>query len=93
MLTKGSGEMKRWKLVDTSSVLASRWLNVERNAYLQAPGFISDYYVVSRSDFVLVIASDRADILLVRQYRPATDAVYLSLPAGYIGPGERHAQV
>lgn len=80
--------MKRWKLVDTSLVLASNWLNVERNTYSTANGVVSDYYVVSRSDFVLVIAMDREDILLVRQYRPATDEFYLALPAGYIDPGE-----
>jgi ADP-ribose pyrophosphatase len=64
---------------------------VDRNTYETPAGLVEEYYVLTRSDFVLVIASYDDSMLLVRQYRPATDQFYLALPGGYIEPGETEA--
>jgi 8-oxo-dGTP pyrophosphatase MutT (NUDIX family) len=78
-----------WKLLSSEPVLESRWLQVKRNSYHDGARVLDDYYVVERSDFVLVHAIDPAgNVLLVRQYRPATEEFYLALPAGYIGTDE-----
>src|SRR5258708_6986696 len=69
--------------------LDSRRLQGKRNRHHDGARERDDYYVVQRSDFVLVYAVDPAgNVLLVRQYRPATEEFYLALPAGYVGPGE-----
>jgi ADP-ribose pyrophosphatase len=82
-----------WKLLDSEPVLDTRWLRVLRNRYFDGKREIDDYYVVERSDFVLVFASDdTGEMLLVRQYRPATEEFYLALPAGYIGTAETPVQ-
>lgn len=85
--------MERWKLVDSRPIVSNRWLEVLNNRYEHAGRQIEDYFVVRRSPFVLVVALDARDnLLLVRQYRAATDAFYLALPAGYIGAGETPQQ-
>lgn len=81
--------MKGWKLLTSQVIVNSPWLQVYRNSY-HLPGGqeIEDYYVVERSDFVIVVACDEVEVVLVRQYRPATDQMYLALPAGYIQESE-----
>ena len=80
--------MKRWRLIESSKVIASKWLTVERNTYMDDIGVVPEYYIVSRSDFVLVVLTAANDMFLVKQYRPATDNYYLSLPGGYIDAEE-----
>jgi ADP-ribose pyrophosphatase len=82
-----------WQRLKRSTVIDSKWLRVFRDTYqLPRGGLLDDYYVVERSDFVLVVAGDAERIVLVRQYRPATEKYYWSLPAGYIGNGEAPEQ-
>ena len=84
-------EWRPWNAGCCSRVytVTTRWLDVLRNRYRTTGREIADYFVVRRSDFVLVLAVDDDDnMLLVRQYRPATDGFYIALPAGYIEPGE-----
>jgi ADP-ribose pyrophosphatase len=83
--------LDRWERVESAPVITSRWLRVDRNTYKTPAGLVEDYYVLTRSDFVLVLASCDDSMLLVRQYRPATDRFYLALPGGYIEPGETEA--
>jgi ADP-ribose pyrophosphatase len=45
---------------------------------------VSDYYVIERKPFVLVVALMDGKLLMVRQYRPATEQFYLALPGGYV---------
>ena len=81
--------MKKWRLMDSEPVLLTPWLVVYKNQYEVMDGkIISDYYVIKRKDFVLLVALQEDKLILVRQYRPATDRVYLSLPAGFLEPGE-----
>jgi 8-oxo-dGTP pyrophosphatase MutT (NUDIX family) len=49
----------------------------------------SPYYFLRLSDYVCVVAvTDSAEVILVRQYRPAAARVTLELPAGHVDPGE-----
>jgi 8-oxo-dGTP pyrophosphatase MutT (NUDIX family) len=78
-----------WQRLKRENVVDSPWLRVFRDTYQLPQGtLLDDYYIIERSNFVLVVASVGNDVALVRQYRPATDAYYWSLPAGYIGEGE-----
>jgi 8-oxo-dGTP pyrophosphatase MutT (NUDIX family) len=81
--------VEKWRLVRSAPVLVNRWFKLLRNQYRLPSGeSIDDYYVLERPSFVLVVAQAERELVLVRQYRPATDEVYLALPAGYVDPGE-----
>jgi 8-oxo-dGTP pyrophosphatase MutT (NUDIX family) len=80
--------LERWKRIESVPAISSKWLTVDCNTYITPAGLLRDYYILTRSHFVLVIATDDDSVILVRQYRPATDRFYLALPGGYIEPGE-----
>jgi 8-oxo-dGTP pyrophosphatase MutT (NUDIX family) len=81
--------MKKWKLLKSDKVLSSDWITVSKNQYkLNGGRVINDYYIVSKADFVLIIAHTKNKLILGKQYRPATDKFYLSVPAGNISPNE-----
>jgi len=80
---------KKWKLRRSEPVLSTEWLSVFRNEYDLGDGkTVNNYYVVERDDFVLIVALDADELLLVQQYRAATDKCYTALPAGYLSAGE-----
>jgi len=82
-----------WQRLRRDVVVDTQWLRVFRDAYRLPDGKeLDDYYVVERSDFVLVVAGDPDSVVLVRQYRPATGRFYWSLPAGYLDTGETPEQ-
>ena len=80
--------MECWRLVNSETVVDTGWVRVYRNTYANNAGLVPDYYVLSRSGFVLIVAVDGDYLVLVRQYRPATERFYISVPGGYIDPGE-----
>jgi ADP-ribose pyrophosphatase len=48
------------------------------------------YYSLDLLDYVSVVATTAdGSFILVRQYRPAVEAVTLELPAGHVEPGQR----
>jgi ADP-ribose diphosphatase len=78
-----------WQLRNRTIALQTPWLRVFRDEYTLPNGTeVDDFYVIERSDFVLVVAEQNGHVALVRQYRPATNRYYYSLPAGYLSPGE-----
>ncbi len=81
--------MSLWTLVESSVAFRNQWLKVNKKTYTHEnqPG-AQEYFVVERSPFVVVVAIDGSDLLMVRHYRHGTDATYLELPAGYIDEGE-----
>jgi hypothetical protein len=80
--------MQKWQLCSSQIVLANQWLSVEQREYQIAPvKRINDYFVVRRAPFVVVVAEVDEKIIMVNQYRAATDEFYISLPAGYIEEG------
>jgi 8-oxo-dGTP pyrophosphatase MutT (NUDIX family) len=82
-----------WQRLRREAVIDTKWLRVFRDAYRLPSGRqVDDYYIIERSDFVLVVAGNADSVALVRQFRPATDRFYWSLPAGYIDAGETPEQ-
>src|SRR5687767_5099472 len=61
---------------------ATRWFEVEAK-YTDADP--QPFYSLKLPDYVTIIASTTSgDIVLVRQYRPAVEAVTLELPSGLV---------
>jgi 8-oxo-dGTP pyrophosphatase MutT (NUDIX family) len=81
--------LNRWQLCESEAVATTPWLRIERNRYLREGQETKDYYILRRAAFVVVVAVDESErVILLREYRPATDTFYLALPAGYVAPGE-----
>lgn len=78
-----------WTLLTSEAVFTNSYVTAYQNEYETTDrARVSDYFVVERNDFVLIVAQSAVGILLVRQYRPATNRFYWSVPAGYIEPDE-----
>ncbi|MFV9646268.1 MAG: NUDIX hydrolase [Desulfobacterales bacterium] len=81
--------MAHWKLLLSEPVLVTPWITVHKNRYkIEGDEYIDDYYIVKRNDFALIVATYQEKLLLVKQYRPATNKDYLALPAGFLKEGE-----
>jgi len=78
----------QWQLTRNDVVLSNEWLTLEQNTYRVGERIIEDYFILRRTPFVLVLAQTSLGVVLIKQYRPATDRSYWSLPAGYLEPGE-----
>jgi ADP-ribose pyrophosphatase len=80
---------QRWTLISSKPVYQNSYVAAYCNAY-ETPSCtpVDDYFVVERSNFVLVLAHSSRGILLVRQYRPAWDRFYWAVPAGYLDRDE-----
>ena len=75
-----------WQRRNRTIALQTPWLRVFRDEYTLPNGTeVDDFYVIERNDFVLVVAEQNDHVALVRQYRPATNRYYYSLPGGYLG--------
>ena len=47
------------------------------------------FYSIQTDDYVSILAlTERSEVLLVRQYRPAAERYTLELPSGHVDPGE-----
>jgi 8-oxo-dGTP pyrophosphatase MutT (NUDIX family) len=77
-----------WKLIKSETVVCDQWLTIECNTYLSPLGPVDHYYVVRRKPFVVIVADYEGSVVLIHQYRPATDRFYWALPAGYIDDEE-----
>lgn len=78
-----------WKLLNSRTVIDNRWITVRSNDYLTRDGRqIDGYYLVERSNFVIIVAESRGSVVMIREYRPGTGRQYLSLPSGHIEDGE-----
>lgn len=81
---------QHWKKVTSSTVVDSPYLQVQKRTYQLPSGeVIDDYYHVTRSDYVLIIAyTEKKEILIERQYRRGYDQVILELPSGWVDADE-----
>ena len=82
-------EIKPWQVLESSTEFSSRWLRVRKDIVRTNRGNITEYYVVDRFDYVLIVAlTADSQVLTVRQYKHGAGQVIRELPAGYIEDGE-----
>ena len=84
--------MRRWTRLASTPLLEDRWIHVTADRCEIEPGkLIEPYYVIHEKEWVHVYAvNSRAEVLTVRQYRYAADAVCTELPGGVVEPHEDH---
>jgi ADP-ribose pyrophosphatase len=78
-----------WQVVESSLAFDSPWLRVRKDLVRTNRGNLTDYYVVERFDYTIVVpVTDDGQVLSVRQYKHGAGEVVRELPAGYIEDGE-----
>lgn len=82
--------MKKWKLINSKQVFGNQWMSIDKRSYKLPDGTIkTDYYHLNRPDYVLIIAVDQKNnIILEKQYRRGTDKILYELPCGWIEKNE-----
>src|SRR4051812_3738308 len=87
-------ENKRWKRINAEVVWTSPWMSIEKRTYELPDGHVkNDYYHLNRPDYVLILASDNTNRILVeKQYRRGVEEFVYELPAGWIQEGESSLQ-
>jgi ADP-ribose pyrophosphatase len=81
---------RRWRVTARRRVfLGQPWLAVWReDADLPDGRRVDGFYKLEMPDYVMVVAHAAAGVVVERQYKPGAREVGLSLPVGYIDPGE-----
>lgn len=82
--------IKPWRILDSSYVARTPWLNLRADRCETAEGIgVDAYYVLECRDWAHVIALDSDDRLLVtRQYRHGNQRIGLEIPCGEIDPSD-----
>jgi len=82
--------LKKWKLLKKENIFISKYLGADKSAYeLPNGSVIEDWYTFSRGNFVLVVAvNSKNEVLIIKQYRAAADDFIYELPAGWIDENE-----
>jgi 8-oxo-dGTP pyrophosphatase MutT (NUDIX family) len=84
--------MRRWSRLSSKPIVQDRWLHITADSCEIEPGkVIEPFYVVHEKEWVHIYAlSKRDEVLTVRQYRYAANAVCTELPGGVVDEGESH---
>ncbi len=85
--------MSKWKKIRNKFVFENKWLKIDQVFFKLPNNKIYDYYFV-RGDPVIAILGITIDnnVLLVKQYRPATDKFMTDIPGGGMEDGENSKQ-
>lgn len=83
-------DLPAWRVEASRHVVDERWLRVRADDCVTAEGVrIAPFYVTEHPDWVIVVAIDAADrVLLVDQYRHGWGIVSRELPTGAIDPAD-----
>jgi len=79
-----------WRVRSSSYIVDSAFLRLRKDEIELPDGtVVEDYYVRESPGFVMIfpITAD-GDVVITRQYRYASDAIHLELPAGMLDAGE-----
>ncbi|MBI5045227.1 MAG: NUDIX hydrolase [Candidatus Levybacteria bacterium] len=79
-----------WKRIGRKTSYSSPFVTVfEDEIELPNGKTIPDYTVVQKPDFVMIVATDKANnVLLIHEYKYAVNETLLTLPAGHIEKNE-----
>jgi ADP-ribose pyrophosphatase len=87
---RSDGSLRRWLRLGSKPVVDDRWFRVTADRCEIEPGkVIEPFYVVHEREWVHVYAINRCcEVLTVRQYRYAADAICTELPGGVVDAAE-----
>jgi ADP-ribose diphosphatase len=82
--------IKPWKILTSRQTFRDPFLGVRTDKCLRDDGHIIEtYHVIEQTPWVTVVpVTDAGNIVLVREYRHAAQAILTALPGGVSDPGE-----
>src|SRR5689334_258583 len=82
--------IKKWEILTRRLLVDDDWLQVRADDVQTGTGAVlHGYYTVRKKDFALIVpVNDEGQLLLIREYKHAAEAVVWALPAGIIDQGE-----
>lgn len=82
-----------WKKVSETYLTQTPWLSLRKDGYKTDEVSASDYYIVERPDYVVIVPQTKdKKFLLVRQYRHGVQKNILNFPMGFIDQREKTEQ-
>ncbi len=86
-------KLKKWQLISATDVSPSPWFPIEKRVYQLPNGKIIDDFTVSTLADVAMIVPITTDqkIVLVKQYKPGVDEIFIQFPAGRMD--DHHPQI
>ncbi len=80
----------KWEKLSSRYLVKENWATLRVDSCRMPDGtLIDDYYVLEYPDWVNAVAiTDDLKVIIIRQYRHASEAVITELPGGCIDPGE-----
>lgn len=81
--------MKRWQLISSMPAFRNRWVHIEQKKYRKPDGEMIDFFVNEGGEIVSILGlTNDNKVIVVKQYRPAVDAITLDLPGGAVDKNE-----
>lgn len=81
--------IKKWKKINQEVVFEKYGRRTIKTSYQLPDQRTSDYYLLDQGRAVAVLAlTKEKEIILVEQYRPGPDEIFLELPGGIVNEGE-----
>lgn len=82
------------KITSRRTIDVSPWMKIiEREVAFTEAGKPEVYHAVGQQDYIAILARTPEGLIpIVRQYRPAVEAMTWELPAGMVDPGEEAAE-
>lgn len=77
-----------WQTLESRTVYQGRWLTVYEDKVITPSGIIGTYEYIKNPPFVLVVALDGPDFVMVRQHRYRASELVTEFPGGSIDIGE-----
>ncbi|MFN4025127.1 MAG: NUDIX hydrolase [Hyphomonas sp.] len=82
--------MKPWTILSSKQVMRDQFMGLRTDRCERADGHIVNaYHVIELTDWVTVVpVTDEGNVVLVREYRHASQIILTGLPGGVSDPGE-----
>ena len=83
--------LKKWKLLSSTDVSPSPWFPIEKRSYELPNGkVIDDFTVTTLADVAMIVPITKDQkIVVVRQYKPGVDEIFIQFPAGRKEPSHQ----
>ena len=82
--------IKPWKILESQQAIRDQYLGVRTDKCVRADGHIVEtYHVIQQAPWVTIIpVTDAGNVVLIREYRHASQTILTGIPGGGSDPGE-----
>ncbi len=81
--------MKAWKTISQSVIYENAFFTVNSEECGLPDGKKLNYYTIGSDDWVQILPIfENGDLLLIRQFRQASQSFEIEIPGGFVDPGE-----